>query len=89
MLILRNAIGDDDLVDCTSIDSSYCVPTEDAVGKQSVDVRCTFFKSFAARVIVFDVSAKSSMRIATRLETSPTSIIVAFWRSVILVGRRS
>ena len=32
--------------------------------------------------MVFDVSARSSMRIAVRFATSPTSIIVAFWRSL-------
>ena len=38
----------------------------------------SFFKSLAALVMVFDVSARSSIRIAVRFATSPTSIIVAF-----------
>lgn len=47
------------------------------------------FSSFAARVIVLDVSAISSTRIATFPAISPTSIIVAFCLSVMRVGRRS
>ena len=38
----------------------------------------SFFNNFAARVMVLEVSAKSSIKIAVRLATSPTSIIVAF-----------
>lgn len=49
----------------------------------------SFFSSFAARVMVLAVSAKSSTRIQGRSCTSPTSIMVAFCRSEILVGRRS
>lgn len=49
----------------------------------------SFFNSFAALVMVFAVSAKSSTRIQGRSVTSPTSIMVAFCRSEILVGRRS
>ena len=49
----------------------------------------SFLSSLAARVMVLDVSARSSIKIAVRLATSPTSIMVAFCRSVIFVGRRS
>jgi hypothetical protein len=47
------------------------------------------FSSLAARVRVFAVSAKSSISTQVLPATLPTSIIVAFWRSVIFVGRRS
>jgi len=48
-----------------------------------------FLRSLAARVMVLEVSARSSMRMAVRFATLPTRSREAFWRSWVWVGRRS
>lgn len=74
VLLLRHCVRHNDLVKTRVKDSINTIATEHTVRDQGEDLaRTLLFQRFAARVMVFEVSAKSSTKMHTRSLTLPTS----------------
>ena len=43
MVILRNAVGHDNLIQCRGIDSDNSIAAEHAMGEQGIHLSCTLF----------------------------------------------
>lgn len=79
VLFLGHGVGCDDLVNRTGVDTLHSISREHTVGDECVDLlSALLLEELGSTVMVLEVSARSSTRIAVRPRTSPTSSMLAF-----------